>query len=162
MNTIKLNCAILVGLLFAGCTRIGTRQIDKNTTTIYNIDENGKTNQITSEIRETGTKASGVAAFKGSATLKGVEIEQDGGKQGLKVKESDQRTDMDKFFDLLERAETLAAAKYGISMPLKSSTQEDNPTRTRVFSRPMAAPAGYKWVLKPINDPSTPKPEMQS
>lgn len=84
---------LFVACLFTGCAKMGTRQVDKNTTIRYELDETGKTNSVTSEIRETSTSATGTALGAGQAVLKGFEAKQDGGLQGLKIKESSQQTD---------------------------------------------------------------------
>lgn len=55
-------------IMSAGCAQMGTRQTDTNTTTRYEIKA-GKTNAITTEVRETITRANGVAVISGKTAL---------------------------------------------------------------------------------------------
>ena len=135
--------------LLNGCAQMGTRQTDRNTTTRYEIDKAGKTNSITTEVRETTTRASGKALFQASSTFEGLDIGQDGGDQGLKVKKASQKTDgMSEFVDSLRAAKDIGAMFYGIP-PSQSAPAQP------------AAPAGMKWILAPKDQPSTPKLETE-
>lgn len=126
---------------------MGTRQTDTNTTTRYEIDKKGQTNAITTEVRETTTRASGKAVLSGKNTFEGLDASQDGTAQGLKVKKSAQQTDgLTQAVETLKLLRDLGGMAYG--MPPAQSAQ---PTRT--------SPAGMKWILAPKDDPSEPQPE---
>lgn len=144
-----LTVAILfTAYLISGCAQMGTRQMDRNTTIRYELDKAGKTNAVTQEIRETSTKASGRALGAGQTALKGFEAKQDGGIQGLKIKESSQKTDAIR--DAVETIKILrdiGGMAYGIP-PAQSAP-------------PATAPAGMKWILAPKDSPSQPQPEIE-
>lgn len=115
---------LLTACLITGCAQMGTRQIDRNTTTRYEIDKTGKTNAITTEIRETSTRAKGTALGAGKGGLKGFEAIQGGETQGLKIKESTQQTDgMAQFVETLRAARDIGGMFYGIppSQPAQPS-----------------------------------------
>lgn len=131
--------------LLTGCAQMGTRQIDRNTTTRYEIDKTGKTNAITTEVRETSTRAKGTALGAGQTALKGFEAKQDGGIQGLKIKESSQQTDgLTQAVESFRALSDIGRMIYGIP-PSQSAPAQ--PT----------APAGMKWILAPVEQPSKPK-----
>jgi len=141
-----LTVAILfTAYLISGCAQMGTRQMDRNTTIRYELDKAGKTNAVTQEIRETSTKASGRALGAGQTALKGFEAKQDGGIQGLKIKESSQQTDgLTQAVESFRALSDIGRMMYGIP-PSQSAPAQ--PT----------APAGMKWILAPIDQPSKPK-----
>ena len=140
---------VLAACLFTGCAQMGTRQLDRNTTTRYEIDKAGKTNSITTEVRETSTRAKGTALGAGQTALKGFEAKQDGGIQGLKIKESSQQTDgLTQAVESFRALSDIGRMMYGI------------PPSQSAPSQP-AAPAGMKWILAPVDQPSTPKLETE-
>jgi hypothetical protein len=153
-----LALAASTALLAVGCAKMGTRQVDKNTTTIWNLDETGKTNSVTSEVRETSTQASGTALGAGQAALKGFRAKQDGGLQGLEIDESSQKTDgiaqavqgLKSLSDIMRMMNGIPPSQ-GVD-PATSSPREP--------ARPQA-PKGKKWVLMPKDEPSKPQPEEQ-
>lgn len=150
----RTSIAILATAFFVvGCARMGTRQVDKSITTrAYEIDEKGRTNRIVvTDDRETTTRASGVAVASGKSTFEGLDASQDGRAQGLKVKKASQTSDIDKALDVLGRLAPLAGALAGVPLSQSASPAQASPT--------MAAPAGMKWVLKPVDDPSVPQLE---
>ena len=135
---------LLATVTAGGCARMGTRQGDKSTTTtVYEINEKGRTNNITvTETRETQTRASGTAFISSSSSFEGLDASQDGKKQGLKLKKSEQKSDIDKMMDLMDRMAQGAGRIYGVQIPPAAP----------------AIPEGFKLV--PKDDPSTPKPEV--
>lgn len=139
-------------LLALGCARMGTRQGDESTT-VTKIDINertGKTNAITiTETRKTSTRASGVTAGTAASTLKGFQARQDGKNQGLAIRETEQKSDIDKALDVLDRGIDLGARMYGI------------PTGTRSSATPAAVAVPAGWKLVPQDDPSHPEPEIE-
>lgn len=146
---------LFVACLFTGCAQMGTKQTDTNTTTRYEIDKKGATNAITTEVRETTTRSKGAAVFSASTTFQGLDASQDGKRQGLKVEKAEQKSDMDKFFEMMKRAEELAAAKYGITAPASTTN------RPALMSPPADPPPGFKWTLQPKDQPSKTKPEIE-
>lgn len=149
----RTHLAILATAFFIfGCARMGTRQVDKSITTrAYEIDEKGRTNRIVvTDNRETTTRASGVAVASGKSTFEGLDATQDGKAQGLKVKKASQQSDVDKALDVLGRLAPLAGALAGVPISQAASP-----------APPLAAPppAGMKWVLRPVDDPSSPQLE---
>ncbi len=141
----KTAIAIAALAILSGCARMGTRQGDKSTTTtVYVLNEKGRTNSITvTETRETTTRASGTTAGTAGSALKGFAAKQDGKLQGLTIKESEQKSDIDKMVDVFGGMLRLAGAMQGVPMG----------------SAPAAIPPGMKLV--PKDDPSTPKPEVE-
>jgi len=137
---------LLTILLLAsgGCAQMGTRQLDTNTTTRYEITPEGKTNAITTEVRETTTRSSGRAIFAASSTFEGLDASQDGESQGLKVDKSSQKSDADKMFDMIRALAPMAAAMGGIPIP----QQQQAPTPVPAIQL-QPAPAGMKWELVP-------------
>jgi hypothetical protein len=127
-----------------GCARMGTRQGDESqTTTIYEINENGRTNSITiTETRKTDTRASGTAVISYSS-FEGLDASQDGKKQGLKLKKSEQKSDIDKMMDLMDRVAQGAGKMYGVQIPPAAP----------------AIPEGFKLV--PKDDPSKARKEVE-
>ena len=145
----RLALVIAISLALTGCARMGTRQGDKSTTTtVYGINEKGRTNSITvTEIRETTTRASGTTAGTASSTLKGFSARQDGKNQGLAIKESEQKSDIDKMVDVFGGMLRLAGAMQGV--PVGQAAPPNSP----------AIPEG--WKLVPKDDPSKPKSEVE-
>lgn len=136
---------------------MGTRQLDRNETTRYEINKAGKTNAITTEVRTTSTRATGTAFGAGQTALRGFEASQDGGNQGLKIKESAQKTDaMKDMVETLRMLRDMGGMAYGIppSQSVQPAPQPIQPTALP------PAPAGKKWILSPVDDPSTPQPEQ--
>lgn len=129
----------------SGCARMGTRQGDKSTTTtVYELNDKGRTNSITvTETRETQTRASGTALISSSSSFEGLDASQDGKKQGLKLKKSEQKSDIDKMMDLMDRVTQGAARMYGVQVPPAAP----------------AIPDGFKIV--PKDDPSKPRKEVE-
>lgn len=152
---LTLALAAATALLAVGCAQMGTVQSDENNTTRFELDPTGRTNAVTHETRTTRTRAKGTAVGKASSTFEGLDIGQNGGDQGLKVKKAEQKSDMDKFFDMLQRAQDMAAAKYGFSPPqTPAPIPAQPPTRD-------APPPGMKWILAPKDEPSKPQPEEE-
>lgn len=145
-----LTVAILfTAYLISGCAQMGTRQLDRNTTTRYELDKAGKTNSVTTEVRETSTKASGRALGAGQTALKGFEAKQDGGIQGLKIKESSQKTDAIRdAVETLKILRDIGGMAYG--MP-----------PSQPAAPPSTPPSGMKWILAPKDSPSQPQPEIE-
>jgi hypothetical protein len=144
--------ALLIILAASGCARMGTNQTDRTTTTtIRDIDEtSGKVYRLTTtENRETTTKASGTAVVSSSSTFEGLDASQDGRNQGLKVAKSAQRSDVDRAIDMIGKLAPLAGALTGV------------PIGSGATPPPIQTPRGMKWVLVPIDDPSSPQPEIQ-
>lgn len=140
---------LFVACLFTGCAQMGTRQLDRNTTTRYELDKAGKTNAVSTEIRETSTKASGRALGAGQTALKGFSAKQDGGLQGLDIQESSQKTDAIRdAVEALKLMRDLGGMVYGIP-PAQPAAPPSSP------------PAGKKWVLVPKDEPSKPQPEQE-
>lgn len=147
---------VIAGLL-AGCAQMGTVQTDSNQTLRHEIDAEGKTNAVISEVRTTSTRSSGRALFSASSTFEGLDASQDGARQGLKVEKASQKSDVDRVVDLLGRVAPLAASMYGI--PVSPAPAQPAPIQP--------APAGMKWtigagglpVLAPKDDPSVPRSE---
>lgn len=135
-----------------GCVRSVTRQGDQSTTAhTYHLDERGRTNAVTvTETRQTTTRASATAAISSSQAIKGLKATQDGKKQGLEVAEAAQKSDVDKLIDGFTKVAPILGALYGI--PVGGGT--------RAVQQP-AAPSGFKWVLKPKDDPSQPQTETE-
>jgi hypothetical protein len=146
MKTCQFFAFFFAVFFLTGCAQMGTRQTDTNTTTRYEI-KGGKTNAITTEVRETTTRAKGTAVISGKTALEGFQANQDGKKQGLEIKKTSQQTDgLRDAVEMLRLMRDLGGMAYG--MPPAQSAQ---PTRT--------APAGMKWILAPKDDPSEPQPE---
>lgn len=146
---------ILTLCILTGCAQMGTRQLDKSTTTRYEIDKKGQTNAVVSEVRETTTRASGKAVLSGKNTFEGLDASQDGAAQGLKVKKAAQQTDgLAQTVEALRLLKELGGMAYGFppSQPVHPAPQPIQPTRT-------APPQGMKWILVPTDDPSKPQPE---
>lgn len=156
MRTKYLN--VLFGLaICSGCAQMGTRQLDKSTTTRYEINKKGQTNAIVSEVRETATRASGKAVLSGKNTFEGLDASQDGTAQGLKVKKAAQQTDgLAQAVETLRLLKDLGGMAYGFppSQSVQPAPQPIQPTALP------PAPAGKKWILSPVDDPSTPQPEQ--
>jgi hypothetical protein len=133
----------IIAIALCGCARMGTKQGDKSTTTtVYELNDKGRTNSITvTETRETQTRASGTALISSSSSFEGLDASQDGKKQGLKLKKSEQKSDIDKMMDLMDRVTQGAARMYGVQVP------------------PSTVPSGFKLV--PKDDPSTAKKEIE-
>jgi hypothetical protein len=144
--------ALLIILAASGCARMGTHQTDRTTTTrTFHLNEStGKTNRIeVTENRETTTRAAGTALVSSSSTFEGLDASQNGRDQGLKVAKSAQRSDVDRAIDMIGKLAPLAGALTGV--PIGSGATP--PT--------IQTPRGMKWILVPIDDPSTPQPEIQ-
>lgn len=141
---------ILLAFCLTGCVRSVTRQGDQSTTTrTIQLDDRGRTNAVTvTETRATTTRASATAAISSSQAIKGLKATQDGKKQGLEVAEQSQKSDVDKLIDGLTKIAPLVGALSGV--PLGGGA---------TASQQLAAPVGFKWVLKPVDEPSSPKPE---
>lgn len=139
----------LLACLFTGCAQMGTRQTDRNTTTRYEINAKGQTNAVTTEVRETTTRAKGVAVISGKTALEGFAANQDGKKQGLEIKKTSQQTEgLAQAIESLKALRDIGAMMYGIP-PSQSAPAQP------------AAPAGMKWILAPKDQPSTPKLETE-
>lgn len=146
-----LTVAILfTAYLISGCARMGTRQIDENTTIRYELDKKGQTNAVTHETRKTSTKAAGTAVGAGRAGLKGFEAIQGGETQGLKIKESTQQTD-----GLMQAVQAFQSLS-DIARMMKGF-----PPSQSVAPQPESPPAGMKWILAPKDTPSQPQPEIE-
>jgi len=140
--------------ILTGCAQMGTRQLDRNETTRYDIDKKGQTNAITTEVRTTSTRATGTAFGAGKTALRGFEASQDGGNQGLKIKETSQQTDgLTQAVQAFQTLGDIARMMKGFppSESVQPAPQPIQPTRT--------VPAGMKWILAPKDDPSEPQPE---
>ncbi len=146
----RLSAIILLSFCLTGCVRSVTRQGDQSTTTrTIQLDERGRTNAVTvTETRQTTTRASATAAVSSSQAIKGLKATQDGKKQGLEVAEQSQKSDVDKLIDGFTKMAPLIGAIYGI--PMGGGAQ---------VGQQLAAPSGFKWVLKPKDDPSQPQTE---
>jgi hypothetical protein len=138
----KATIAILA-IALCGCARMGTRQGDKSTTTtVYELNDKGRTNSITvTETRDTQTRASGTTFATAASSIEGLDAGQNGEKQGLRIKKSEQKSDIDKMMDLMDRVTQGAARMYGVQVP------------------PSTVPPGFKLV--PKDDPSTAKKEIE-
>lgn len=143
--------SLTIALVLVGCAQMGTVQTDTNQTVRHEIDAKGKTNAIIAETRTTSTRSSGRALFSATTAFEGLDASQDGTRQGLKVDKASQRSDIDRFLDLMDRMGARAAAAYGIPTPQPAPQAAIVP----------AAPPGRKWVLVPADDPSTPQPEIE-
>lgn len=150
--------------ILTGCAQMGTRQLDRNETTRYDIDKKGQTNAITTEVRTTSTRASGRAVLSGKNTFEGLDASQNGKAQGLKVKKSAQQTDgLTQAVETLKLLRDLGGMAYGMP-PMQSVQQPMQPVM--IAPQPVqpaalpAPPAGKKWILAPKDDPSEPQPEQ--
>lgn len=142
--------------ILTGCAQVGTRQIDRNETTRYDLDKKGQTNAITTEVRQTSTRAKGTAFVTGQTALRGFEANQDGNSQGLKIKESTQKTDaMRDMVESLRLIRDLGGMAYGMP-PVQSVQPAPQIMQPAALPTP---PAGKKWILAPKDDPSEPQPE---
>lgn len=118
---------VFTACLLTGCAQMGTRQTDRNTTTRYEIDKAGKTNSITTEVRETTTRAKGVAVISGKTALEGFAANQDGKKQGLEIKKTSQQTEgLAQAVESLKALRDIGAMMYGLppAQEQKPSTQK--------------------------------------
>lgn len=148
----RILASALLAFCLTGCVRSVTRQGDQSTTThTFHLDERGRTNAVTvTETRQTTTRASATAAISSSQAIKGLKATQDGKKQGLEVAEAAQKSDVDKLIDGFTKVAPLLGTLYGI--PVGGGAQG---------GQQLAAPAGFKWVLKPKDDPSQPQTETE-
>lgn len=147
---------VLFGLaICSGCAQMGTRQIDRNETTRYDLDTKGKTNAITTEVRTTSTRATGTAFGAGKTALRGFEASQDGGNQGLKIRESAQQTDG--LTQAVQAFQTLG----DLARMMKGFAPSRPDSEPQIMAPRPIAPAGMKWVLEPADLPSTPEPKIE-
>jgi hypothetical protein len=160
MNLLQLlrSIAAITACLITGCAQMGTRQIDKSTTTRYEIDKKGQTNAVTSEVRETATRASGKAVLSGKNTFEGLDASQDGSAQGLKVKKAAQQTDgLTQAVQALQNLSDIARMMKGFA-PSESAQQAPQPIQP---TRTAPIPPRIKWKLVPVDDPSEPQQEVE-
>lgn len=151
--------ATLAVLALTGCARSVTNQRDFSATThVYDLDPaTGRTNRVTvTENRETTTRASASAAVSSSQTFKGLNASQDGRNQGLKIDEASQKSDVDQAINVIGKLGGVIGSLYGIPTGPAAAAPG-----VGYAAPPGAAPPGKKWTLQHVDNPSTPKPEVE-
>jgi hypothetical protein len=151
-NILLLALVAVALVILTGCAQMGTNQTDQRTTTHeYHLDARGRTNRIVATVNQSATtKAKATALISSSSTFEGLDASQNGRDQGLKVDKSGQSANVDKILDLFGGMARMGAAMYGI------------PTGGAAAAPPaIQTPPGMKWILVPIDDPSSPRWETQ-